>query len=128
MKKWMGLALGSMVAMNAFADQSFCGYKDYFHISNQTHPGIYVVSGYSDNDVILQVIGPRSFVLRDTPQCRTGFAHVTVAYDAANWCVLDIKDGPYVNHPTVSASCSGIKYLGTTYDGMGSYSYTIKLD
>ena len=93
-----------------------------------THPGIYIVSGYGEQDVVLQFVGPRSFVIRDAPQCRTGFAHVTVAYDNTNWCVLDIKDGPYMNHPTISASCSGIHYLGTDYDGLSSYSYTIHLD
>jgi len=128
MKKWMLLAASSLMMVNAQANESWCGYKDFFRLSDDTHPGIYIVSGYSDQDIILQMVGPRSFVIRDTEQCRSGFAHVTVAYDAANYCVLDIKDGPMLMHPTVNASCSGIRYLGTRYDGLGSYSYTIDLD
>ncbi|KTC90828.1 hypothetical protein OQJ18_15040 [Fluoribacter dumoffii] len=128
MKKWLVLVTTSLMMMNAHADKSWCGYKDYFRLSDTSHPGIYVVSGYSDADVLLHVIGPRSFEILDTFQCRSGYAHVTVAYDSENWCVLDIKDGPLMNHPTVSASCNGIRYIDTVYDGMGSYSYTINLD
>ena len=128
MKKWVLLAVCCFFMANTWANESYCGYKDFFHLSDHTHPGIYIVSGYGEQDVVLQFVGPRSFVIRDAPQCRTGFAHVTVAYDNTNWCVLDIKDGPYMNHPTISASCSGIHYLGTDYDGLSSYSYTIHLD
>ena len=128
MKKWILLAVSTFFMINVQADESLCGYKDYFHLSNESHPAIYVVSGFSEQDVILQIVGPRSFVIRDYNQCRTGYAHVTVAYDAANWCVLDIKDGPFINHPTVSASCNGIRYMGTEYDGIGSHSYSINLD
>jgi hypothetical protein len=127
MKKGILLALSSFMMINAHAE-SWCGYKDYFHLSDNSHPAIYVVSGYSDSDLFLEFVGPRSFVIRDTYQCRSGYAHVTVAYDSANWCVLDIKDGPYKNHPTINASCNGMKYLGTDYDGIGSSSYSIKLD
>lgn len=127
MKKGLLLALGSIIICNAHAE-SWCGYKDYFHLSSATHPAIYVVSGYSDSDLFLEFIGPRSFIIRDTYQCNSGYAHVTVAYDNNHWCVLDIKDGPFMNHPKVSASCNGIYYLGTQYDGVGSHSYTIKLD
>jgi hypothetical protein len=127
MKKKLLLVLGSLMAMNAHAE-SWCGYKDYFHLSNSSHPAIYVVNGYSDSDLLLQLVGPRSFVIKDSYQCREGYAHVTVVYDSVNWCTLDIKDGPYMNHPLVSASCNGMRYLGTDYDGSNSYSYTINLD
>ena len=125
MKKWVLLALSSVLMVNAQADQSYCGYKDYFHLSNQTHPGIYIVSGYSDQDVIL-LMGPRSFILKDGYACRTGYAHVTIGYDTNNMCTLDITDGPYINHPSISASCNGLHYLGTDYDGNNSY--TINFD
>lgn len=128
MKKWIILAASSFFIANVQANESFCGYKDYFHLSDQAHPAIYIVSGFSEPDIILQLVGPRSFVLRDTEQCRSGYAHVTVAYDNSNWCVLDIKDGPYNNHPTVTASCNGIRYMGIEYDGFTSHSYTINLD
>ena len=128
MKKWLAVILSSFFMVNAQADEALCGYKDYFHLSNQSHPAIYIVSGYSESDLYLEFVGPRSFIIRDAGLCRAGYAHVTVAYNDANWCVLDIKDGPYLNHPTVSASCNGIRYLGTDYDGFNSYSYTIRLD
>jgi hypothetical protein len=128
MKKWMILAASSFMAMNVQANESYCGYKDYFRLSDSSHPAIYIVSGFSDQDIILQIIGPRSFVIRDSEQCRSGYAHVTVAYDSANWCVLDIKDGPFMNHPSVNASCNGIRYINTEYDGFHSFSYTINLD
>lgn len=128
MKKWLALAAGSLMVLNAHANTTWCGYKDFFHLNDESHPGIGIVSGYAEQDLWLEMIGPRSFLIRDTDNCRSGYAHVTVAYDAAHWCVLDIKDGPLMNHPTVSASCNGIRYLGTTYDGINSYSYTINLD
>lgn len=128
MKKWMWLIVSSLMMVNAHAAETWCGYKDFFRLSDETHPGIYIVSGYSDQDIILQMVGPRSFVIRDTEQCRSGFAHITVAYDALNYCILDIKDGPMLRHPTVNASCNGIRYLGTRYDGFNTYSYTIDLD
>lgn len=128
MKKWMIIAASSVMVMSAHAQESYCGYKDYFRLSDDTHPEIYIVNGFSDQDIILQMIGPRSFIIRDSYQCKSGYAHVTVAYDAENWCVLDIKDGPYMYHPKVNASCNGIRYLETEYDGWGSFSYTIKLD
>jgi hypothetical protein len=127
MNKVLLLALGSIVTMSAQAE-SFCGYKDYFHLSSRSHPNIYFATAYSDSDVILQIVGPRSFVIRDTYACRMGYAHVTVTYDLAHWCVLDIKDGPYMMHPTISASCSGMNYLGLTYDGFNTYSYSIEVD
>ncbi|MBN9230589.1 MAG: hypothetical protein BGO90_06755 [Legionella sp. 40-6] len=128
MIKWSVLAATCILTMNAHAEAAYCAYKDYFRLSDDTHPEVHIVSGYTDQDVILQIIGQRSFVIRDSYQCRSGFAHVTVAYDNANWCVLDIKDGPMMLHPVVNASCSGLRYLNTEYDGFNSYSYTIHLD
>lgn len=128
MKKLLALAASSLFVLTAQAKESSCGYKDFFHLSDASHPGIYIVSGFNESDVILQLVGPRSFVIRDGYYCRSGYAHVTVAYDNANWCVLDIKDGPYMNHPVVSASCNGLRYINTTYDGFGTYSYSINLD
>lgn len=127
MKKGLLLALSTLFIANAQA-ASWYGYKDYFHLSNSSHPALYIVSGYSDSDVFLEFVGPRSFVIRDGYQGNAGYAHVTVAYDTAHWCVLDIKDGPFMMNPTISASCNGMAYLGTDYDGFGSYSYSIKLD
>lgn len=126
MKKWLLMAIGSLVMMNAHAE-SWCGYKDFFHLSSQSHPDIHFVSGASDVDVILQFVGPRSFTINDGYRCQTGYAHVTVS-DGANWCTLDIKDGPWINTPSINASCNGMSYLGIRYDGINSYSYSINID
>lgn len=130
MKKYaMGLIVSALLSTSALADNTFwCGYKDYFHISSQAHPGIYISNVAVDGEVYMQVLSPRSFILRDSPKCVTGYAHVTLLFNDKNWCVLDIKDGPYMNHPTIHASCHGIEYLGTEYDGWGSHSYTIKIN
>lgn len=128
MKKTILLLLGSSVAFAAQADQKLCGYRDYFHLSDTTHPGIYIVSANSNEDVYLNVIGPRSFEMRDTDRCQSGYAHITVAYDAYNWCVLDLKDGPFMSHPSVSVSCNGLIFKGMSYDGFNTYSYTLNFD
>ncbi|KTD17842.1 hypothetical protein [Legionella jordanis] len=128
MKRVLAVLLGGLFVLGAQAKATFCGYRDYFHLDDQSHPGIFIVSANHTPDIRLQVIGPRSFEIRDTEQCREGYAHVTVAYDLAHWCVLDIKDGPYMMHPSVSASCNKMLYKGTSYDGFNSYSYSIKLD
>ena len=127
MKKWILLA-SSLLAMNAEANQAFCGYKDYFRLSDQSHPAIYIVRGWTDSDLYMEIVGPRSFVIRDAAQCRTGYAHVTVSYDSATWCVLDIKDGPYKRNPRIYASCNGMRFVKLEHDSIGSHSYTIHLD
>lgn len=124
MKKIIFLLSTSCIAIVAHAEQ-LCGYKDYFHLSDKTHPGIYIVSANSNPDIEIHVIGPRSFELRDTMQCRAGYAHVTVAYDTYNWCVLDLQDGPYIWEPVVNASCNGLVYKGIHYDGFNTYSYSL---
>lgn len=128
MKKALSIIAAALFSLGAHAEAKWCGYKDFFHLSDTSHPGIVIVNGNNDGDVLLQVIGPRSFVLRDGYACTSGFAHVTVSYDQDRWCVLDIKDGPWMMHPTVSASCQGIRYLGTRYDGVGTFAYSIDLD
>ncbi|MFA6303543.1 MAG: hypothetical protein WC627_10510 [Legionella sp.] len=128
MKKLLMLALGSLVMTSAQAEVRSCGYKDYFHLSTSTNPGVEIVSGFAESDLDLEFVGPRSFILRDGPYCRSGYAHVTVALDNDNYCILDIKDGPYMMSPTVNGACNGLRYIKTTYDGIGTYSYSIHLE
>jgi len=128
MKRVIISLLGCCVAIGAAADQKLCGYRDFFHFSDATHPNIYIVDANNTQDLYLQVLGPRSFEIRDSYQCKTGYAQITITDNAYHWCVLDIKDGPYMRHPSISASCSGIGYLGMNYDGLNSYSYTLNFD
>jgi hypothetical protein len=131
MNKWIitGLIF-SLVTINAQAKAAYCDYKDYFRLNDFNHPQVAILSGTSDSDILLQMIGPQSFVIRDSYQCRNGYAHITVVYsnDYTYWCLLNIKDGPFMSHPSVSASCQGMRYINTEYDGFNSYSYTINLD
>ena len=129
MKKIILFVLASFFLLEAQAKANFlCGYKDYFHLSDRIHPAVTIISANANQDLYLQVISPRSFEIRDTPNCETGYAHVTVGYDNFHWCVLDIKDGPYMNHPTITATCNGMQYKNLSYDGFNSYSYTINLE
>jgi hypothetical protein len=128
-KKIVLAILGLGLAVSAQAKTSFlCGFKDYFHLSNTTPASVFIVNAYSNNDIYVQIVGPRGFELRDTPRCTSGYAQVTVATDASHFCVLEIKDGPYMSSPTVSASCNGMVYKGIRYDGFGTYSYSLNLD
>ena len=127
-KTAISLIFSVLYCGNALAETEFwCGYKDYFHISSTAHPAIHVSNATADGDIFMQVMSPRSFILRDTPQCVSGYAHVTLLFNDTNWCVLDIKDGPYMIHPTINASCHGLQYEGLEYDGWGSNSYSIKI-
>ena len=129
MKKIILFLLTSLFILSGHARESMiCGYRDYFHISDSTHPATYIVSASSSPDLYLQVIGPRSFEIRDTKSCSDGYAHVTVAHSVFSWCVLDIKDGPYMTHPSISSSCFGMQFKGFSYDGFNSYSYTLNFD
>lgn len=121
------LAMSILLACTAQAD-SFCGYKDYFHLSASSNPAITVISGFSESSVALDFVGRRSFILRDPGPCKSGYAHVTIGYDPSHWCVLDIKDGPYMNSPSIQVSCYGMAYKGISYDGFGSYSYSLNLE
>ncbi|MGQ3892491.1 hypothetical protein [Legionella sp. CNM-4043-24] len=128
MKKALLLSLGLGLSVSAQAEEFYCGYRDYFHLSNNTPASIFVINAYSNADMYVQVVGPRGFELRDTPRCVSGYAQVTVAVDAAHYCVLEIKDGPYMSSPTVSASCNQLTYKGIRYDGFNTYSYSLSFD
>lgn len=128
MKKILMLSLGICSSASALAEQGFCGYRDYFHLSNNTPSSLFVISAISNSDISVQIVGPRGFELRDTPRCVSGFAQVTVAADVNRYCILEIKDGPYMSNPTISASCNHMTYKGISYDGINSYSYSLSFD
>jgi len=127
MKKIIGCIIGGLIALSAQAGQGWCGYKDFFHFSDTTRPLLFISNTSTNGNVYVQPIGPRSFEIRDTEKCNAGRAHILIAdYENSNFgCVVDIEDGPFINTPRVQASCNGVSYLGTTYDGIGSYSYTL---
>ncbi len=109
-----------------------CLYKHHFHISDSSHPGIQIspAESRSDADAYLELVGARSFNLRGTHSCQTGHAMVGVYTDPNNnWCRIKITDGPWVfTHPYVTASCHGMTFLGVSYDGIFTNSYTLKFD
>ncbi|MGL6028607.1 MAG: hypothetical protein ACRC0M_02345 [Legionella sp.] len=47
MNKWLFAVLSGVLTINAVQAESCCGYKDYFHLSDAAHPGIYIVGAYS---------------------------------------------------------------------------------
>lgn len=128
MKKMVFLLLAILSVTNVQAEKGWCGYRDYFHLEDEGHPGVHISWMTVTQEVAAQQLGPRSFEIRDTMQCTSGYVHVMVAYSDYNWCALRIKDGPYMMHPSVNATCSGMNFRGVEYDGFHSYSYTIKLD
>lgn len=125
MKKILMLSLGLGLAFSAQAETFFCGYRDYFHLSNNTPANVFVTFVQSDSNVYSMLVGPRGFELRDTPRCNSGYAQVSVAMDNAHYCILQIKDGPYLSTPLVSAACNDLTYRGMQYDGFNSYSYSL---
>ncbi|MFC3908388.1 hypothetical protein ACFORL_04770 [Legionella dresdenensis] len=121
----LGLLISS-AAGSSFANETLCGYKDFFHLGNSTDANVYIYSFLSDGDILLYPVGPRSFIIEDGEDCRKGHGHVTFTHPLWGSCVLDITDGPYMSHPTVEASCNGyMRFAGMTYDGYKTYSYTI---
>lgn len=127
MKKTLLLLLGLNLTSPVFAEHKLCGYTDFFHLGRDTNPNIIIVSANNSVNIYLHIIGPRSFEILDGYDCQKGAAHVTFAYDLNHWCVLDIRDGPRMQHPTITESCYGMVYNGMSYDGFNSYSYTINL-
>jgi hypothetical protein len=130
MKKFLLVLLAIFFAGSSHAKATLCGYRDYFHLEDKTHPDIFIVRSSSTHDIYLRLIGPTSFEIRDASECREGYGHITVTdyNDNYRWCRIDIKDGPYMMHPELTPTCNGMRYLGTTYDGFNSYSYTVRFD
>ena len=126
-KNIMLLLLGCFIALGAEAKESLCGYRDFFHLNDSTRPLLFITSSNTNGDVYILPVGPRSFELRDTEQCRSGRAHIVITdYENPNYgCVVDIEDGPRMNHPRAIASCNGVIFKGLTYDGLRSFSYTL---
>ncbi|MBA2657577.1 MAG: hypothetical protein H0U70_11460 [Tatlockia sp.] len=127
MKKITLVLLAGLLSFNANAKPFFwCGYSDYFHLSVEAHPLIKIIEANSNQEVLLTVLSAKSFELRDAGNCLSGYANVTFSYDRTHNCILDIKDGPVLWHPTIKASCEGMKYKGLDYEG--DHSYTIRID
>lgn len=127
MKKILALLAGCCIAMSAQADKKLCGYTDFFHFNDSARPLLFISSSNTNGNIYLHPIGARSFELKDTEQCRSGRANIVITdYANPNYgCMVDIEDGPFMNHPTVSASCNGVVFSGISYDGFNSYSYTL---
>jgi hypothetical protein len=127
MKKSLILLVALLFGFNAYSQPSFlCNYVDYFHLNTEANPWILISMASADQEVLVQVISPKSFKMRDAGNCNSGYGHVTFAYDRVHWCILDIKDGPYMWHPSVNAHCSGLRYKGLDYDGDNSYTINIE--
>lgn len=128
MKKIQSLLLSVVLLSSTGANAFFCGYKDYFRINKENSPDLFIVRAQTDGDLNVEVLSPISFEIKDGGSCNTGFTHVVVANKEFSWCALDIKDGPYMFHPSINASCSELKFKGPTYEGFNSYTYTLNFE
>lgn len=129
MKKIQSSLIGMILISSSAANASFfCGYKDYFRIESQGSSSVFIVRASNDPDLNLEILSPTSFEIKDTVSCNSGFAHVVVANKDFGWCLLDIKDGPFMMHPTVNASCTDLQYKGRNYSGFNSYTYTLNFE
>ncbi|WP_146740007.1 hypothetical protein [Legionella quinlivanii] len=129
MKKMALFLFCGFTAFQAQANPSLCGYSDFFRISDDSRPDIAIVDANTTPELYMQVLSHLSFEIRDTPACRKGRANITVATnDGRSWCVLHLQDGPFMMHPKVHANCSGMRFVDMSYEGTGSFHYTIRLD
>ena len=123
MKKILLILAGLLLTTTALAQVNSlrCGYQDVFLLSSSSPAGLRITGANTDESLKLHVIGPRNFKVKDTNSCATGYGHVTIASSDYNWCVLNIKDGPYLWHPEIDVSCKGLKYEGMVNKGSHEY-------
>jgi hypothetical protein len=138
----MRLILGAFLAfflVTAYATPKpdkvkWCNYTDHFHLSNSTlvTPAISGQLLSSGGVMGKQVDGTR-FDIVDMQQggcnwSNDGVVMVTYALNADDYCVINFIDGPKYYHPNDSNYyCKGkLIYLGKSYDGFMSYSYSLK--
>lgn len=127
MNKLALLLLTALISFNVHSKEKFCSYVDFFHPSTNSNPYIYISKVNSDKQILIQALSNKSFEIRDGGNCSTGYAHVTYYADASHWCMVDIKDGPSMWHPTATASCFGFTFRGLISEGKHSYTFHIVL-
>lgn len=112
---------------NIIAKPAACNYTDHFHLSPETPASIKIQKLSGDNNVIVSQVTDRDFDIKDTSQCppEGGNAKVTYGSDDQHFCDLNIHDGELEWDPHVIAACHGLAYNGITYDGTGTYRYTL---
>jgi hypothetical protein len=125
MKKKLLILLSGLFALNAQANQTYCGYTDTFHISDTANSHIHIKKGSSDGSIEFKLIDKRTFELKDADQCKAGHVQIKIKGKDKSYCVISIFDGPYMVHPTAHPICKGLNFTGITYDGYKSYSYTL---
>ncbi len=124
------LAMLTLAGSVALASPAWCGYTDSFHVDNAAPAGLTITSLYAKDDgVTVQKQGMQDFQVKDN-HCPADGGHAVVTYslaDGSGQCQLRIHDGPLMNDPTVTEiACSGgVDYTGVTYDGFGTYRYTL---
>lgn len=119
------LAVGLM--STAMAKPTSCNYRDFIHVSNTAPANTTILQLSNSSGVTVQQTNTTSFFILDQG-CPPDGGYVFVRYgtDPANYCDLSIHDGELMWDPNVVANCTGnFVYNGTTYDGTGSYSYTL---
>lgn len=117
----------SILSANVFAKALWCNYSDYFHLSENALSTLRISTLSGDNNVVVQQKDAVSFFIKDTPTCppNGGYAQVTYSLDSQHFCKLTIHDGESEYHPEAVADCQGLAFGGMTYDGFGTYKYSL---
>lgn|SRR3989338_5566525 len=125
------LALSSSAVANP--KPMICGYTDHLHISSNSTVKPHIVEISSTGDVKAIPIDKYSFDIVDQPSsdgCNlNSMGVVTVKYETSktDYCTIKITDGVALDNPSdKDVQCMGhLSYLGMTYDGFFTYSYSM---
>jgi hypothetical protein len=135
--KFKSLLVAAAMSLSApvFASPSICGYMDHLHVSNNSTAYPRIIGAITPTGSVRGVkTGDSSFDIIDQQQqpstCNLnsdGTVTVTFATSLNDYCTFRITDGPTHDNPDdKNYQCVGhLTYLGLTYDGFGSYSYSM---
>lgn len=130
------LLVAALLGMSpsVFAKPMFCGYVDHLHVASNSiaHPTI-LGDITSMGDVKAVKISTTSFDISDKPSDHgcvldsLGTVTVKFATSQKDYCIFHITDGSARDNPDdKDVQCVGhLGYLGMTYDGFGSFSYSM---
>lgn len=113
---------------------TWCNYHDRFHLSKRTLASPTLTSVSSEGNIHAVKTSQNTFSIHDaqpdTSQCNydlTGVATVTYSASPKDYCEISIADGPgmYVAEEKQSKCYGDLVFLGLTFDGKSSYSYSL---
>jgi hypothetical protein len=135
----LGLLATAIISSPCFAKGAYedmltvCNYTDNFHLDKDS-AAVTISSLTGDEKVVVGqsvVDGKKdntSFFISDGPNCVSngGYAHVRYQKDTNDYCDVAVHDAENFFHPDITARCAGnMKYIGYTYDGINTHSYSL---